>query len=197
MKGLIVLLILFATCPGIFAQTVGIKGGLNVSDQRYRIEGERIEDDSDNRLAYHLGLIYEQRIDSRTGIMAELIYSAEGASKGSDGQGVMKLNYLNVPVSYFYEWPFGLRFYGGPVIGYLLNVRTNSHGFGTDRRDAYENFVFSLAAGAEYNLGGGWRTGVRYRRGISDFLNRDFYTFDLRSHTDALQVYVAFTFRLL
>ncbi len=193
----IMLVLSFLSGSGeLIAQSFGIKGGLNLSTQRYRIEGQQIEDDSRARWAYHLGFEYEQQVNERSGFMLELLYSAEGAG-GSDGQGVMKLNYLNLPALYYYQWPSGFRLYGGAVIGYLLNVRTNSHGFGTDRRDAYENFVLSAAVGSEYVLNEGWRIGARYNRGISDFLNRDFYSFDLRSHTDTFQVYLIFNFRIL
>jgi hypothetical protein len=109
----------------------------------------------------------------------------------------MKLNYLVLPISYYYEWPSGFRIIGGPVFSYLLNARANSHGFATDRRDAYENFVFSIGAGADYAISPGFRLGLRYNRGISDFLNRDFYSFDLRSHTDSLQLYLAWIFKII
>lgn len=190
-------IILILTLPmTVHAQLFGVRGGLNISDQRYRIEGERITDESSPGIFFNIGISYEKVLSANQGIMGELFYSGEGAS-GTADQGIMRLHYLQLPILYYYQWPSGLRLYAGPSLSYLLNARANSHGFGTDRRDAYENYMLGITAGARYRIGQGWSAGARYTRGLSDFLNRDFYTFDLRSHTDTFQLYAAFTFQPL
>nr|WP_255647442.1 porin family protein [Fulvivirga sedimenti] len=178
--------------PAWSQSVVGIKGGLNISNQRYRIEGERVSNESGPGISIHAGLLYERELSRNGSVMLELLYSAEGASESGD-QGSLRLNYLQLPVMYAYRRNW-FKVYAGPVFSYLLNVRSNSHGFGSDRRDAYENFTLSVAAGAEAELSGGLRLGTRYVYGLSNFLNQDFYSFDLRSHTDTFQVYVSFTF---
>ncbi len=179
------------TLPGLSQSIVGAKGGINISNQRYRIEGERVSNDSDPRISIHGGVMYERELSNKTSVMLELLYSAEGAGKGNEGS--LRLNYIQLPVLYAYRINW-LKLYGGPAFSYLINVRSNSHGFGSERRDAYENFTLSLVAGAEAELSGGFRTGIRYVYGISNFLNQDFYSYDLRSHTDTFQLYVSFTF---
>jgi hypothetical protein len=129
------------------------------------------------------------------GIQPELFYSLEGSRAGDFG-GSMNLSYLKLPVLWYFDVGEAFRLLVGPEFAYLLNARANSQGFASDRRDGYENFVVSGALGFEYLLKSGFNVGVRYSRGLSNFLNNDFYTFDLRSKTDTFQLYTAFVFRV-
>lgn len=195
LRWVLVLVLLSVVIPAKSQIIAGIKGGLNVSSQRYNIDGQQSTNTSAAKIAFHLGALYEYEISEKNGIQPELFYSLEGARSDEDG-GSMNLSYLKLPVLWYFIVSDGFRLLIGPEFAYLLNARANSHGFGADRRDAYENFIFNVSGGAEYNINGGWRLGVRYSRGLSNFLNRDFYTFDLRSKTDTFQFYTAFVFQI-
>ena len=196
MRRILIVLILCFVWTDQFAQVIGgIKGGLNISTQRYRTDGDDIVPDNRAKIAFHLGILYQHAVGDFHGVQPELFYSLEGSRAGEFG-GSMNLSYLKLPVMWYFDLGEEFRVLIGPEFAYLLNARANSQGFASDRRDGYENFVVSGALGVEYLFGSGVHLGVRYSRGLSDFLNNDFYTFDLRSKTDTFQLYTAFVFRV-
>lgn len=188
-------LLLCGSSKAMGQHVAGLKAGMNLSSQRYLIDGIRASDDSGNKVAFHIGILYEKSFNPRHGLQPELIYSLEGA-RATETDGNMNLSYLKLPVLWFFQPSDLIRFLIGPEFAYLLNARANSHGWGTDREDAYENFVVNVAGGVEYLSATGLRLGVRYSRGLSNFLNREFYTLDLRSKTDTFQLYAAFVFKI-
>jgi len=142
----------------------GAKAGVNIAN----IGG----DDTDGqkaRTAFHVGGVAEIGISDKFAVQPELLYSSQG-TKADQGDGEVKLDYLNIPVMAKYMVADGFSLEAGPQVGVLLSAKSNDgEGSGdVDIKDFVNGIDFALGVGANYTLESGLNFGARYSLGLSD-----------------------------
>ena len=81
------------------SQSLGIKGGLNVAG----IGGD--SEDADPRIAYHVGVFYNMKINDVLGFQPEVVYSSQGAQAKDDAMTIKAVyDYVNVPLMVNFSW---------------------------------------------------------------------------------------------
>jgi hypothetical protein len=152
----------FLWCVPLWAQlTVGIKGGLNLSDVVINNVTDNPDAESDFKMkaGLHSGVFAIAAIGLRTGISADLLYSVKGVKAIDDN---INLHYISLPVLFQYAITEKWIAEAGPELSYLLTVKSaygnlnalwnNKIDLGLDLGVRYV-FTSSLSAGLRFNAG--------------------------------------------
>jgi hypothetical protein len=145
----------------IFAQTdakFGIKGGLNIAN--INVEGDN---ETDSRLAPHVGLLAHIHLAPQWALQPELMYSGQGLE---DGDVTWKLNYINIPVNVQYMFDNGFRLQTGPQVGFLASSEIDPGDLDLD--DDLKKTDFSWTFGLGYLSYSGFGVDARYNLGLTD-----------------------------
>ncbi len=129
--------------------TVGIKGGLNISD----VAGFN----GDNRLSGHVGVILNGRLSSQWSVQPELLYSGQGQQFISLGdEYTLALSYLQLPVMFQFHpiKKFYLEF--GPQLGFMLAANYKND---DDKWEGDQNFK-------KVDIGLGFGVGIQATRSV-------------------------------
>lgn len=150
------------------AQTAhfGVKGGINVSSLN-------IKDNSsyESKIGLNAGLLAHIHASPNWAIQPEVFYSSEGAkTKVGNSNVKINLNYINVPVLLQYMVANGLRFEGGPQIGFLVNAKTKTDNATVDNKN-FKSTAFSIPLGVGYLTMNGLGFDARYVFGLSNINN--------------------------
>ncbi|RZJ71670.1 MAG: porin family protein [Flavobacterium sp.] len=143
-KVILIVLVLFAAHSQ--AQSFGIKAGVNFADLR----------GSDARgygsiTSFHVGIVREISLFNAVSLQPELLFSTQGAERGSDE---LKLNYFTLPlILKIYVSELSLE--AGPQMGLLVG---KSKDFDGD----INTFDFGWAAGIGYEITGSLFAQARY-----------------------------------
>lgn len=151
----------------------GAKAGVNFSD----ITGERV-DSFDGRTSFHIGVVAEIEISEKFSLQPELIYSSQGSNytedfDGEDFDGLVKVDYLNIPLMAKYYVIKGLSLEAGPQIGFLLSAKDEYEDEEDDIKDFLKSTDFGINFGLGYKLESGLNFSARYNLGLSDNLDVD------------------------
>jgi len=176
-KSLIVLTIvlLTLTTANSYAQTspwknwqFGLKAGANV----FKLTGRSF--DNKTHFGFNGGAYGEYKISNQWGIQPELNYNLVISKTGEQfGQiypgGIssdIQLSYISVPVFLTFKPVPELSIMAGPQYGYLISQTTGMfNGSSSYPKDAFSKSDFSIAFGAQLNLGK-VKFGLRYVAGI-------------------------------
>ncbi len=157
-KLLFIALLLFPTFA--FSQTTwGTKGGLNITTL-----GEFGSGNSP-QLRVHAGFYYQQRIEQRFGLIAELHYSMQGARSTNISRQYLAYNYLNLPLLIKFYNSNDVYFEIGPQFGYLLFANLHDDGFAQSVTENVKRFDFTglIGGGKDTDFGNyGVRAGVGF-----------------------------------
>lgn len=163
--------------PAAQAQYLGIKGGVNAAV----LDGEQIQQKTKYNTAFHVGAFYNYHLVGPLSLRPEVQYSVQGSEFKSDTEDyTTKLYYLTVPVLFDVKaGPVHLQ--AGPQFGVLLQAqqkgtRITGVSNGTPQAgsvqgqitDQFKRQDFSLAAGAEIDLGKTFAVGGRFSAGLND-----------------------------
>ncbi|WP_108869330.1 porin family protein [Aquimarina aquimarini] len=164
-----VVLITFITVLGlsnINAQKIrlGAKAGLNLAF----ITGDNT-DSLDPITGFHFGLQAEMLISEKFSLQPELLYSGQGYDTSIDSEGIIALNYLNIPLMAKYYVTKRLSLETGPQIGFLLSTKGGTK----DYKDLLKTTDFGINFGLGYKLDNGLNFGVRYNLGLTNINNID------------------------
>jgi len=188
MKKFFVLVILgFLIQHKIIAQetTLGLKGGLNVSD----IGGKQIG--LVTRLGYHVGGFAEFGATPFFSIQTELVYSLQGAAVDRSREVVLNYHYLNVPLMgkvYFYE---NASFELGVQYGYLLKAVNFS--FINPTEANLKKHDFAGVVGLSYLLSDKVLFSLRYNVGINSTIDEN-VIWELKKTNRVLQISMGYAF---
>jgi opacity protein-like surface antigen len=141
--------------------SVGLKGGLNISD----VSGVN----GDNRLSGHLGVFVNGKLNSKWSIQPELLYSGQGQQfMYQNREWTLALNYLQIPVMFQYHPIEKLYLEFGPQLGFLLAANNKDDGDKIEVDGDFKKIDFGLGFGlgihATRNLG----FYARYNLGLTD-----------------------------
>lgn len=142
----------------------GAKAGLNLAF----VTGDDTEDFTPNT-DFHFGVMAEWKISDKFALQPEVIYSGQGADTNIDSEGVVSLNYLNVPIMGKYYVTKGLSLEAGPQIGFLLYTEGGSINF----EDALKSTDLGVNFGVGYKLDNGLNFSARYNLGLSNIIDFD------------------------
>lgn len=160
-KTLFVIAITFLGLAKINAQDIsyGVKGGLNFAT----IIGDNTSKDQ-TVTAFNLGAMAEIKISEKFSFQPELLYSGQGYDSGIPSEGIIALNYLNIPFMAKYYVTKKLSFEAGPQIGFLLSTKGGTE----DYKHLFKTADIGVNLGIGYKLDSGLNFGVRYDLGLSN-----------------------------
>lgn len=173
-----------------FAQevTFGVKGGLNVANQKFKVEGGSLSPDA--RVGFHIGGFATIMFSDQFGLQPELMFTTAGSNfKLLDEKIVQKFNYLAVPVLFRYQPIEILNFHAGPQIGFLLGAEAEVGDISGDVEDA-KSLDFGAAFGAGVDLPGGLGFNARYIAGLANVYDID----EMKVRNNVLQLSVTYRF---
>jgi hypothetical protein len=153
-------LMLLAACfiAGIASAqfNIGVKGVINVSN--IKIEGQT----SDAKVGFAGGPYAEYYITRQLGVAAELLYNEKGGREVSGGTEIKtNLNYLSIPVLFYFEPIRNFKLGLGPELAFLLTAKAKADSMSTmDIKKYFESFDKALAFGGAYSFG---RMGITAR----------------------------------
>ncbi|WP_345071791.1 porin family protein [Hymenobacter fastidiosus] len=171
----LVLLLSGLLCLHAAQAQLGVKAGVNAA-----VLDGKIDQNTDYKIYYHAGLLYQYSIVGPLSIQPELLYSLQGTETKSDFENYdTKLHYLNLPV--LAKISLGPVFVeAGPQFGLLLMARdagtllVSAPGataqYGSTSRQVEEQYKkgdFSVCAGAGLKLGP-ILLGGRLNAGVND-----------------------------
>ncbi len=129
-----------------FAQSYGVKGGLNFAN--IKVDNGS---DPDGKVGVHFGGFLKNEIQNNLSVQGELLFSFQGWED-------QNVTYLNIPLMLVYNVDSNLSFHAGPQLGILLGGDNDASDF---LKTGDGSFVFggeyyfqsSVYGGARYNLG--------------------------------------------
>src|SRR5690242_10515907 len=160
---------LFALLSTIVATAqfnIGLKGVINASS--IKIEGSSY----DARIGFAGGPYAEYYLTRELGITAELLYNEKGAREISTGTEIKtNLNYLSVPILFYFEPIRNFKLGLGPELAFLLSAKAKGDSISTvDIKKYFQSFDKAIAFGGSYGFG---RVGfsARYIAGFDGITN--------------------------
>jgi hypothetical protein len=145
---------------------IGLKGVVNASS--IKIEGSSY----DARIGFAGGPYAEYYLTRELGITAELLYNEKGARQVSTGAEIhTNLNYLSLPILFYFEPIQNLKLGLGPELAFLLSAKAKGDSISTtDVKKYFQSFDKAIAFGGSYGVG---RVGfsARYIAGFDGITN--------------------------
>jgi hypothetical protein len=145
---------------------IGLKGVINASS--IKIQGSSY----DARIGFAGGPYAEYYLSRELGISAELLYNEKGARDMSTGTEIKtNLNYLSVPILFYFEPVQNLKLGLGPELAFLLSAKAKGDSINTvDVKKYFQSFDKAIAFGGSYGFG---RIGfsARYIAGFDGITN--------------------------
>ena len=157
MKNSYVFLFVLLLCNAARAQfNLGIKAVMNVS--QISIEGNT----SSARFGFAGGGYAEYSFNRQIGLTAELLYNEKGGKETTSNTEIKtNLNYLSLPILFYFEPLQNLKLGLGPELAFLLNAKAKGDSISTtDIKKYYESFDKAIAIGGSYSFG---RLGITAR----------------------------------
>jgi hypothetical protein len=160
-------------CFSVQAQSVGVKGGLNIANvPNYG---------DNNRVSGNVGFYLNSKIDRNWSVQPEVLFSGEGVryySTPYGGETTTQLSYIQVPIMFQYALVrhFYLEF--GPQIGVLVGAQEkdendNKYNVSGD----YNKLAVSFAAGAGVHVNRQLGFFARVNVGLTDITNGDDHSY--------------------
>ena len=177
----------------------GVKAGLNIANANGNgvdlFTGNKT---SSSRLGVSIGVILEYNISDKFSVQPELYYSQQGF-KTDVNEGVVKLDYINIPVmaKYYINDAFSVN--AGPQVGFLLSSKYSQtkQDLAADRsavskvkqanlndedlKKYFKSSDFGLNFGLTYQLRNGFGINTSYNLGLNDIFDYSNTTNDVVS----------------
>jgi len=143
---------------------LGVKGGLNFATLTGGNSSE-----FGWTTDFNLGVMAEIKISDKFSLQPELMYSGQGYGSSVESEGIIALNYLNVPLISKYYVTKGLSIEAGPQVGFLLSTKGGTQ----DYKDRFKTTDFGVNFGLGYKFDNGINFSVRYNLGLTNINNTD------------------------
>jgi len=157
MKKVLILLAAISVAGFANAQfNIGLKGVINVSN--IRIEGKT----SDAKVGFAGGPYAEFGFTNMFGVTTELLYNEKGGREVVSGtEFKTNLNYLSIPVLFYFEPIRNFKLGVGPELAFLLTAKAKADSMSTtDIKKYFQTFDKAIAFGGAYSFG---RMGITAR----------------------------------
>ena len=155
-----------------FAQTFGVKAGMNVSS----LSNGAGLDDTKSKIGFNAGVFMNAPLAESFSIQPEVLYNNLG-SKMSDNNNsaTLNLDYISVPVMFQYNATPAFYLEAGPEFGFLVNTKFKSdnalvQAAGNEffKKDNLNGFNFGVGLGAGYYFTPNVGLTARYVAGFTD-----------------------------
>jgi outer membrane protein with beta-barrel domain len=169
-----------------FSQSIfGIKGGLNLANQRLHVtgSGESAGRSGSNIVSFQVGGFADIPLSTNFAFNPELLLSGEGSNFSDDVTGEPlkpRMYYLRVPLNlnYVSVMPGGAKFFigAGPDFGFGLFGNTTAGGESTKsfQDSLFKSFDFGVNFISGVQLTSGVRISINYYLGISSIATSTF-----------------------
>lgn len=137
----------------------GIKGGLNFAT----LTGEN-NSEIGWTTDFNFGVMAEIKISEKFSLQPEILYSGQGYGSNDNTEGIIALNYINIPVIGKYYVTKKLSLETGPQIGFLLSTKGGTQ----DYKALFKTTDFGVNFGIGYKLDNGLNFGARYVLGLTN-----------------------------
>lgn len=151
-----------------YAQSFGVKGGLNIST----VSQEREWTDSNSKLGYYAGVYMHAPVNNAFSIQPELIYNNMGVKYDNGNTShTLNLDYIAMPIMFQFEPIPKLYFEAGPQFGFLVGNKNkyenNNKTIIEKDKDAYNQFDLNAGIGLGFRFNN-MAIGARYLIGFTD-----------------------------
>jgi hypothetical protein len=140
---------------------IGLKAVVNASSIKFE------QNSTDAKIGFAGGAYAEYYLTRQLGIAAELLYNEKGGKETTAGADVKtNLNYLSIPILFYFEPVQHLKLGLGPELAFLLSAKAKGDSISTtDIKKYFETFDKAIAFGGSYSVGRVGFTG-RYVAGL-------------------------------
>jgi hypothetical protein len=158
----------------------GVKGGLNFTNQKWKLGLETQNDNT--KIGVFLGGYANIGISESFSVQPELLFSSMG-SKAMEGK--YSLGYITLPVLVRYDINKLLNVQLGPQVGFLMSGKYNK----IDIRDSYQKIDWGamLGVGASFDA---LEAGIRYYQGFYNTYAE--YPDDIKLTNSSIQLFVSY-----
>jgi hypothetical protein len=174
-------MLLFSSLSGLNAQDeaynaegrFGVRGGVVISKQKF--DQGNLDEDPKSKFGLDVAILYTIPIgDGVLNLQPELHWMQKGSTLNdlNNGEDVSTtMNYLELPLLLRLNFGGSLKLFafGGPSIGYLLDVNSDDDFL---KKEDFEDTEFGLHLGAGVGFGS-FEVDVRYMAGLSDVAESD------------------------
>ncbi|UJF29208.1 PorT family protein [Kaistella sp. 97-N-M2] len=167
-----------------FAQSFGVKGGMNVSS----LSNDAGLDDSSSKIGFNAGVFLNAPIATNFSIQPEVLYNNLGSkvtltdfdinNDNYTAEYARHLDYISVPVMFQYNATPSFYLEAGPQFSFLIDARdkykSTKNGSTTDsdtrdlNTDSFNTFDFGVGLGAGYWITPKFGINARYNAGFTD-----------------------------
>lgn len=144
---------------------LGVRAGLNISSYSFKASGTTVS--ADSKVGFHFGIVNDFKLTDKITFRPGLLYSGMGGKfTVLDESITSNLNYLNIPLSFVYNFTTDDKgFFAelGPYVGFLLSAKSGDE----DIKDSYNSLDFGLNIGLGYDLGS-FIVGANYGLGLAN-----------------------------
>lgn len=155
-------MLLLMTALNTYAQEfkLFLTGGFNAS----QINGDDLA--GFDQFGLNAGAGVMRKTGRKTGLQFEINYSQKGSrdtpSEGNDIQDtIIRVNYIDIPVLFNYNYNEKLTFQGGLFAGVLINAYFDNNDLRDDKTKDYALMDYGFGGGAEYRFYKGFSANLR------------------------------------
>lgn len=177
MKRICMLLCCFIAASSAYSQVrLGVKGGMNLSNQRNVTEGTRINNSGNlEKIAgFQVGLISDIKLAKALHLRPELQFITKGSKVTGTGANIKsKPQYIELPVNlvYYHQAPKISFFAGaGPAFAYGVGGSYRFNGTKSDifgGESSYKRFDLGVNIVAGIDLPGGFTAALNFNKGLT------------------------------
>ncbi|MCW3162334.1 porin family protein [Chryseobacterium oryctis] len=168
-----------------FAQTFGLKAGLNVSSISH--------DDVKAKAGFYGGGFVNVPVAKDFSVQPEVLFNGAGAKFDNSSDDKMNLSYLSVPVMFQYNALPNLYLEAGPQFSFLLDSKYKGKNVTVDSDD-FKGFDFGIGLGAGYYFTKNIGVTARYVAGITDVAKK-VGDYQFKGKNNVFQVGLAYKFK--
>lgn len=168
-----------------FAQTFGVKAGLNIST----VSG----DDTKAKAGFYGGVLMNVPVASSFSVQPEILYNGIGTKEDGSGNGKLNLSYISVPVMFQYNATPQLYLEAGPQFSFLIDSTLKRQSVSVDVKDALKGFDFGIGLGAGYFFTKNIGVNLRYVAGVTN-ITKEVNGFQADGKNNVFQVGLTYKF---
>lgn len=185
-----------------FAQTFGIKGGMNLSSvsnaDSFDVENSDIS--SKSKVGFNAGVFANFPVAESFSIQPELLYNQLGTKltgrneMGNDDSITENMDYLSLPVMLQYNLVPQFYLEAGPQFSYLLSNKVKYNGDSSDSNtDGLNKFDIGIGIGAGFNITPQFGINARYVAGFTDIVKDNPTDNSLKNNNFQVGLFYKFT----
>lgn len=200
---ILALILLVAISTQSYAQTFGIRAGLNIATVSVKDDDGNYSDEISSKVGLQLGPVLEFPLGNLFVIETGILFSNKGANNSDSGgpgigfnSDVISVNYIDIPVNFKIEYDVSaMRIYGnlGPYVAIATTARMGDEkmNIGSSEDDDLSRTDIGLNIGAGAGIRG-FEFGLNYGLGLTSIIPYD--SNGLSVKTRVFSVIVAYKF---